>query len=492
MRLQKTSIAALAALSLSGCAQLGIKSTPWPSSVKIYNKEEIDFLRRTPELDGTLGANLFAKDMASDSRLLGLSVSGGGARATAFTLGVLAELQVLKKGAAQHNLLDEVDFISSNSGGSWGVAAYLADRSQFTGPAYILENRIDHLRDHFVEISGKERVTCWSTAMQTGLFENLKFKDIYKSGSQESLPAIFFNASMLPASSPFVFTENFIAHYGVKQFGSCKDTKIETSGKLADIPFSYAAATSGTVPGFYYAYAKTSLCEPGGAAESASMCFGAKKGKARDHLRLADGGLYDNLGYKTAFEIMVKQSAKSSYASKAIIMINSDPFTNEQTVKRSKVKSGFLTTIAANGLFAVQDSSFERLRQPMFKAIGVDKIVLIDFFGAAGFTESDEKHLNGLDELAFYAAHNVLCYGSKGRIKSEQRDMPEKPKMPTVKESLNHLREKGGDCFRDNFYRAGTLSKTTYKFDRELFTILSQLGRLSVRMNADKLSQIPT
>ena len=62
----------------------------------------------------------------SDDLLLMLAFSGGGTRAAALDFGVLEELARTGVGppSAQHRLLDEVDLISSVSGGSFTAAYY--------------------------------------------------------------------------------------------------------------------------------------------------------------------------------------------------------------------------------------------------------------------------------------------------------------------------------------------------------------------------------
>ena len=62
----------------------------------------------------------------SDDLLLMLAFSGGGTRAAALDFGVLEELARTSVGppSAQHRLIDEVDLISSVSGGSFTAAYY--------------------------------------------------------------------------------------------------------------------------------------------------------------------------------------------------------------------------------------------------------------------------------------------------------------------------------------------------------------------------------
>lgn len=480
-------VSLLLAPCLAGCAELGMKSVPWPTNVEVHDAEAMNFLRGPARIDADLGAGLEAKEMFADGRLVGLSVSGGGARAAAFTLGVLTELQAIKAGGS--TALDSLDFISSNSGGSWGVAAYLSDRAARDDPGYSLLSRMlgppgGSLIERFDRISDG-RVPCWSVAMRKHLFGRQTYGDVYSPRNRVRLPRAYINAALLPSHSPFVFTDAFLKHYRVNRFGACggdwmspeESTAIRT---LADLPLGYAAAASGTVPPFYYAYARTGLCGEARLEAEPSFCHRIQKGKARDFLRIADGGYYDNIGYKTAYEVMLSQKDESPQARRAMILVNSNPATELQTIKRGDRSSSFLATTALNGLFAVQDSTFDRLHGAMFVPLGVEKPVLLDFYSTAGFRPDQHHLLTDLEELAYYAAYNVRCYDGSTLLPVD-RNKP-RDRSQASAGSVDHLVRKGGDCLSENFYRTGTLGKTTYKIDGPWFRILWQLGRLSVRM----------
>lgn len=462
--------------SLANCAALGLKSVPWPTNVDIHDVDAVDFLRGAPAVDGELGQGLKTRNMLADGRLVGLAVSGGGARAAGFTLGVLTELQQLQFTDGS-NALDRIDFISSNSGGSWAVAAYLADRSAHAGKPYRLEQRaLDSLIPSFIRMS-QGRVPCWSAAMREHLFQERTYRQVYGESNPQPLPPVFFNASLLPAHAPFVFNDAFLKYYDVDRMGACRGGWTPQVDGLADLPIGYAAAASGTVPGFYHAHAETGLCS--GSLAEASFCHPQSERDRRSFLRLADGGLYDNLGYKTAYEIMLNKRQKGVPA--AMILINSNTSSDFKTVTPSERKDSFLSTTASNGVFAVQDSTLERLYRPMFKSLDVDSPVLLDFYSAARFRRDQEGLLDGLGELAHYAAHRVSCYSDRRFVRPDRKKVKVPP--PPVAESVADLVGKGGDCLSENFYRSGTLGKTTYKFDSDSFLVVWQLGRLAVRMN---------
>ena len=135
-------------------------------------------------------------------------------------------------------------------------------------------------------------------------------------------------------------------------------------------------------------------------------------------------------------------------------------------------------------MFAVQDSTFERWYEPMFEAIGVAKDpgpVLLNFYSTANFKPEHRDLLKGMDMLADKAARQVYCFRGNEEVKPETKKLSNP--IPKYSQSFEKLKAKGGDCLSENFYRIGTLGKTTYKIDEKMFTILWQLGRLSVKMN---------
>lgn len=480
----KPILVAASFLLLSSCAFLGLKSTPWPSSVEIHNREAIEFYRSAPRTSDALGRGLSAKPFFDDDRLIGMAVSGGGQRAAAYTLGVLSELQRIR-GPGQTNALDQIDFISSNSGGTWGVAAYLVDRADHPGTAYSLLDRQPDIVARFLAAS-RGRVLCWASRFNESVTRRRTFAEVYSAQNPRPLPRAFFNASLLPAQSPFVFSDAYLQHYDVTAFGACGTEQYGVGGGLADLPIGFAAATSGSVPGYYFSYAQTNLCEPTGHAARASFCHAALDRNRRNSLQLVDGGLYDNLGYKTAHEVFQSQLTEARSSRRSLLIINSNYETQGQAIpSRDSRRNPALRVLMSMGLPG-QDASFERLHEPMFRSAGVSDIVLIDFFSTAGFSREQAALLHDLRELADFAANNVACY-DRGRIVPYRHRRSARDVVHDVAESVSRLEGKGGDCLASNFYRAGTLAKTTYQADPFYFRMLWQLGQLSVRMNEARI-----
>lgn len=469
----------------SGCSYLNLRAVPFGTYAPLHNQAAKTFVQ-TPVTIGALPADgLPVKPLDDDHRLVGLAVSGGGMRATAFTLGVLAELGKIPVG--NNTALQAIDFISSNSGGSWAVAAYLADRATVAQPTYDLDARSRVIGDRFDALS-KGKVLCWANRFIPIVTRDKTFAEIYGSnGNSGTLPRVFFNASLMPAQMPFVFTDPFIDQYAVTRFeGACDGVTFDASRGLAQMPFGFAAATSGSVPTFTHSWAETKLCSA--ATSKPSFCFDRLRGGHRDHLHLSDGGLYDNLGYKTAFEVARATAAQRPQLHRAMIFIDSADDEAYQTVSQADRHSdhAFKTLLAST--FPHQNATFRRMRGPMFTAAGFEQQVVLDFNAAGSFREEAHAvHLNDLNALSYFAANSVSCFADD----EEQLDAPKRAARPpdfgSPSDHIATLKRRGADCLSENFARAGSLHKTTYLYDAYFFLVRYQLGRLAVKMRRDEI-----
>src|ERR1700735_1619678 len=95
--------------ALLGCASIQNDPVNQPgSSVGLAGKVHLNFEERSIE----------------DDDLIGLSFSGGGTRAAAFSFGVLTEMERTPVRGASVSMLDRIDFISGVSGGAVTAAYY--------------------------------------------------------------------------------------------------------------------------------------------------------------------------------------------------------------------------------------------------------------------------------------------------------------------------------------------------------------------------------
>ncbi|MCW8930083.1 MAG: patatin-like phospholipase family protein [Gammaproteobacteria bacterium] len=467
------------AITLSGCETLS--SVPYPTKFNSLDEKAVSFIRETP--------NLHLKEFAPQSERpqqdlketeFLVSVSGGGARAAAFSLGVLAELENLgewtKPKRKELNILNEVDYFSTVSGGSWGVASYLADRHHQNSNDYKLQNRLSEIKRGFLDFT-KEKNSCLALGIENNITKGFKLGDLFiKSSEKPQLPYLFSNTTIAGNQSNFVFSNQYIKHYEINKFYACNSNlKYDVEKGIENLPVSYAVATSGSVPGFYHSIATTKICDKNSDLYDSFFCSQNKS--SLDILTLVDGGIYDNYGYQTALEIFKPIKEISKTRKKVIIIIDSNadteiPFSNDSS--RFDLGVGAETLFKAG--FPAKTSAFNKMFRSAANAFGINTFV-IDFFSAS-LTKDDlnrlpeSKVLDNLNLLKEHAKLKVNCFSDDGEYITFTNDI---------------RRIYSDDCLRNNFYRSGLMGKTTYKFDDYYFTLLVQLGRLAVRLNADKI-----
>ena len=243
----------------------------------------------------------------ADDLLVGLSFSGGGTRAAAFSFGVLTEIDRtrVRSGQATVSLIDHLDFISGVSGGSVTAAYYgLKKRAAFED---FRENFL--LRDAEESIDLGVNLVSVSRAVAGGINDSTQFPrwldaNLFHGATlgefrETRRPRIWINASDIYNRTPFVF--------GATAFRIiCSD--------LNNYPISNAVAASAAVPVvFAPVVIKTYPQECNSKLpewveharrnpKAAPLLKAFADGLARYHkgeipyIKLLDGGLVDNFG----------------------------------------------------------------------------------------------------------------------------------------------------------------------------------------------------
>jgi len=239
--------------------------------------------------------------------VVALSFSGGGLRAAAFAYGVLEGLRE-QPSAAESNLLEDVGFITSVSGGSITAAYFglhgadgLKDfrekvllRDGEAGLRFSLLNPNNLMRLFAGGLNDRSNLNDW---LDRDVFHGATFADLFK----RERPVVWINASNAQYRLAFPFHE--------RAFDSiCSD--------LASFPVSEAVAASMAVPLFF---APVVLEKFPGACRQPLPTLQTRRGAERDdqyrlrlalqramkdyrdpktgrYLKLVDGGVTDNLG----------------------------------------------------------------------------------------------------------------------------------------------------------------------------------------------------
>jgi len=463
-----------AIIAIQGCGTL--KSVPYPTSFNSLDSKAVEYSLSAPKVSlSSLENQKNRKNQKLTDKDILVSVSGGGARATAFSLGVLAELEALGEWTSKDetiNALEEIDYFSTVSGGGWGVSSYLADKVAKGNVEYSLNNNLMGIKEGFKKFSS-ENIDCLPSQIEKHITKGLKMGDLFdQDKGNMKHPYLFVNGTIYSNQSPFVFTQETSDYYQVDEFQACeREVSYKAGAEFNNLPVSYAVSTSGSVPGFYHNYASTNICTPGNDLYDSFFCA---KGKSRiDKLTLVDGGIYDNYGYQTALEI-ISQADNS----RLIIVIDSNADTEipfERDLELSKKKVGFGALMKAG--FPARTSTYNRMFNQHAENLKA-KVITLNFFSVADIVNKTngrdlEKLLSGLETLKKHAKNKVFCFSDDG----------------TYLDSEKELKEKGDskDCKANNFFRSGLMGKTTYLFDDYYFSLLEDLGRLAVRINAEEI-----
>jgi len=242
-----------------------------------------------------------------------LAFSGGGSRAAALAYGVLEELRdtQVQRGEQTLRLLDEVDVISSVSGGSFTAAYYglHGDRTFTKFEKVFLRQDITGLLLESVFnptqwFSDKARTDRAIEFYEEAVFKGATFGDLRKS----SAPLIVINASDLGHGNRFSFTQEYFDLL-------CSD--------LTNFPIARAVTASSSVPVIFspvvlenYRHCKskdnTLLTDANQNLLASYELAEAKKDlhnytrtdNKRKYIHLVDGGITDNLGLRAIYEVM--------------------------------------------------------------------------------------------------------------------------------------------------------------------------------------------
>lgn len=243
----------------------------------------------------------------SDDLFVILTFSGGGTRASALSLGVLEKLAAteIEWHGRKCRLLDEVDLISSVSGGSFTAAYYGAfgdrvftdfpnrlyakNNSNLLRMAFALPNMIKQASPFY------SRTDTAANSYSTGEFENMTFGDLLK----RPRPFILINATDMGMGRQFSFTQDYFDLL---------------YSNLSSYPLGNAVAASSAYPGAFSAlllenYPKGSDYAPNpwvldqlasGNRETiiyrTASDFQQYADPKKIRVHLSDGGVSDNLG----------------------------------------------------------------------------------------------------------------------------------------------------------------------------------------------------
>jgi len=230
-----------------------------------------------------------SKRKASQGATLGLALSGGGSRAAAFHRGTLQGLQEV-------DLLNQLDVVSSVSGGSVFAAAWMAATWRGHGLTQFLTDIGLELAQGFIARSitacafklvlpSYTRANLMAETFDRTLMHGMQLKDL------PARPLLCMNTSVMNTGQVGKFSQHGFSSTGLQAPGEDQDTS-NPSISLSSFPVALAATASAAFPiGLPPVYLLRGKHIPDG--------WGGPRPADHHRFALADGGVLENLGVQT-------------------------------------------------------------------------------------------------------------------------------------------------------------------------------------------------
>jgi NTE family protein len=307
MTLKRSTLFLILALLVSGCAH-------YPRNTALNSNDTAPGYRFSHAASPTNSSDL----------LLMLAFSGGGTRAATLSYGVLEELArtaVVAQGA-QHRMLDEVDIISSVSGGSFTAAYYAlwGDRIFSDFESQFLKNDVEtdlllHVLApwNLVRLASPTfgRSDLAAEYYDHLLFQGATFADLM---AQSGRPFLSINATDVGCGARFEFTQDEfdLIHSDLSRYPISRAVAASSAFPVLLSPVilkNYSGEQTATEP----PWIKSILDDP---TASTRMKYVASQARSygdghRKFIHLLDGGVADNLGLRGVLDRAI---AREQYA----------------------------------------------------------------------------------------------------------------------------------------------------------------------------------
>ncbi|MBK0369457.1 patatin-like phospholipase family protein [Flavobacterium agrisoli] len=269
---------------------------------------------------------------------LGIGISGGGSRAEFFSLGVLLELENLKSQKTKHNVLTEIDYFSTVSGGCFSAGYYLTllknkllpDESSFYdfyfSQSNIYKSEVNKTANAFSLLNNKKNEKGEKISMTQRLdLEVLQYDITNPENSSKFNSQMLLSDFFIPKNSPKnqtlpILVANAAAYNNGERFPFMphilKSMWINASlaPNVAAIPLTEEGYNDGYLFPLTYAITASSAF-PGVLPK---VKFGIKD--QEKILCLIDGGAAENMGYKTLIELLSCDLQVNNHNKRAIFI----------------------------------------------------------------------------------------------------------------------------------------------------------------------------
>jgi NTE family protein len=315
----------------------------------------------------------------TDKLFICLAFSGGGTRAAALAYGVMEELRRtrIRVDGEEKSLLDEVDVISSVSGGSFTAAYYGLFRERlFTDfrTKFLERNIQGELFARLLNPVNLARIASpWFGRIDLAaelydreIFEGATFAQLEENGR----PFVILNATNLGPGRRFDFTQEYF-----DAMGSCLDRYPVARAVAASSAFplllsplslkNYPLAP-GYEPPWWYPKAE----EPKDwftRRYDAAKNLNFYKDKKNAYVHLMDGGLADNIGVRALLDAyahgFIQQKILDGDIKRLVFIVVNARTEGEDRLSAKASPPGFCTVLEKTGTTAMDNYSFESVAQ---------------------------------------------------------------------------------------------------------------------------------
>jgi len=316
------------------------------------------------------------------SMAVALAISGGGSRAANLGIGIMLGLEDFE-GKQYRNLLREVDYLSTVSGGGFAAGAYI--NALFTHQS--LQREAPFSLEQHLDINVRESLAysytgallranlnpfLWFTTVDDGdglerAIDNQVLGYRYRrkndslpkrslllgdcfvpraSNRPVYLPMHIANSSALNTMTIFPFTPGILDRYRITGYTHRLRKREDKNLDPYELPLSVGIKASGSFPVLI-----------------SNSTLSSAYSKERPYLHLIDGAMTDNIGYYTALEALKQDNARR----KVLLIIDADAVGNRYTFSKKEgalFSLGVAARLPSSGL----DARRATLRQDVMEA----------------------------------------------------------------------------------------------------------------------------
>jgi len=328
----------------------------------------------------------------SDSLFVCLMFSGGGTRAAALSYGIMEALRdtLIRVDGREKRLLDEVDCISSVSGGSFTAAYYGLFRERLFEDfrARFLERDIQGALAsrlfnpiNLVRLASPyfSRIDMAAELYDNDIFDGATFERL----QNKARPFVILNATSLGSDRRFEFTQEYFDALGSRLDFYKVSRAVAASSAFPYLltPISlknYPVAKGYTAPWWYKnaLTPKNWITDRYNAAKNLSIYLD----KENRYIHLMDGGLSDNIGARSildAFDRGFIRTRINQGAIKQLVLIVVNARTqSEDRLSRNERPPGFFTVAEKTATVAMDNYSYDtvtELREALYARMQAQK-----------------------------------------------------------------------------------------------------------------------